>query len=258
MYQISYTLNYETSQCKYLNISVCDISGTDETQIPSDEEFRIFVYNPLGASDEPIIRFPIKGSQWEILDENRNSLTSQILKIPRAVLEMPGRKNQEIDHEIVFKSPKIQAISQAKFYVKPSSRNHRNQRVLKNAEIFDTPKGKYYFDGQKLSAFQNLDGTFYNFTQEYFYYIGHRGNNTEFDFRASGAYIFRPESHEPVALKSPAEVKVEEGEFYIQLEMEFESFASQLLRIPKDLDVIADLEVEWMIGPIPIGMHTLY
>ena len=255
LYRIDYTLDSSTSQCKYLNISVCDISGTSETQIPSDQEFRIFVYNPLGQSFEPMIRFPIKGTQWEIQDENRVPLVSQILKIPQAVMQMPGRKYQtDIDHEIVFKSPRIPAVSQFKFYVKPSNSVHENHsKILKEAQIFETQRGNYYFDGQKLSAFQSLDGTFYNFTQEYFYYIGHRGNNTEFDFRASGAYIFRPESSDPIKLKNPTEVRVEEGEFYIQLEMEFESFASQVLRIPKKLDdTLADIEVEWMIGPIPI------
>ena len=255
LYRIDYTLD-GGAQCKYLNMSVCDISGSSETQIPSDEEFRIFVYNPLGQSFEPMIRFPIKGTQWIIKDENLLPLASQVLKIPQAVMQMPGRKYQmDIDHEIVFKSPKIPAVSQAKFYVKPSSSSvtENHSKFLKRAEIFETQRGKYYFDGEKLSAFQSLDGTFYNFTQEYFYYIGHRGNNTEFDFRASGAYIFRPESSEPIKLRNPTEVKVEEGEFYIQLEMEFESFASQLLRIPKKLDdTLADIEVEWMIGPIPI------
>ena len=36
-------------------------------------------------------------------------------------------------------------------------------------------------------------GVVFNFSQEFLYYVGHRGNNTEFDFRASGAYIFRPQ-----------------------------------------------------------------
>ena len=127
LYRIDYTLDSSTSQCKYLNISVCDISGTSETQIPSDQEFRIFVYNPLGQSFEPMIRFPIKGTQWEIQDENRVPLVSQILKIPQAVMQMPGRKYQtDIDHEIVFKSPRIPAVSQFKFYVKPSNSVHEN------------------------------------------------------------------------------------------------------------------------------------
>ena len=101
------------SQCKYLNISVCDISGTPETQIPR-EEFRIFVYNPLGQSAEPMIRFPIKGNQWEVEAENGLLLASQILKIPETVIKIPGRQGQtDIDHEIVFnyKIPAIREVT---------------------------------------------------------------------------------------------------------------------------------------------------
>ena len=95
-----------------MNISVCDISGTSETQIPT-EEFRIFVYNPLGQSAEPMIRFPIRGNQWEVEDENGLLLASQILKIPETVMKIPGRQGQmDIDHEIVF-NYKIPALRDA-------------------------------------------------------------------------------------------------------------------------------------------------
>ena len=34
--------------------------------------------------------------------------------------------------------------------------------------------------------------------------------------------------------------------------MEFETYVSQVLRIPKTLKALPDLEVEWVVGPIPI------
>ena len=42
------------------------------------------------------------------------------------------------------------------------------------------------------------------------------------------------------------------GDYYIQLEMEFKTYMSQVLRIPKTLKALPDLEVEWVVGPIPI------
>ena len=67
------------------------------------EEFRLFAYNPLGQSAESMIRFPIKGHQWEVEAENGLFLASQILKIPETVMKIPGRQGQmDIDHEIVF------------------------------------------------------------------------------------------------------------------------------------------------------------
>ena len=35
--------------------------------------------------------------------------------------------------------------------------------------------------------------------------------------------------------------------------MEFEKYMSQVLRIPKSSNVLTDLEVDWIVGPIPIA-----
>lgn len=79
-----YLWSYEAfglqSHCKYLNISVCDISGTWETQVPNDSEFELYAYNPLGRSSyEPIVRFPIPSENWMAIDkETGATLESQV------------------------------------------------------------------------------------------------------------------------------------------------------------------------------------
>ena len=49
------------------------ISGTSETSIP-DDQFDIFVYNPLGHQMSTLTRFPVPGSDWSLfhnIDENK-------------------------------------------------------------------------------------------------------------------------------------------------------------------------------------------
>ena len=43
---------------------------------------------------------------------------------------------------------------------------------------------------------------------ELLFYKGHRGNNSEFDFRASGAYIFRPQTGGPVLLTDHTDIVI--------------------------------------------------
>ena len=97
-----------------------------------------------------------------------------------------------------------------------------------------------------------MQGQTFVFKQSFAYYLGHRGNNSEFEFRASGAYIFRPQSSQATPLPPAEHVVLQEGPLYYQLEMTFTPFVSQLLRIPKSNVSLADLEIEWMVGPIPI------
>ena len=65
-----------------------------------------------------------------------------------------------------------------------------------------TERGIYHFSAevQQLTSFINNEGVEFRFTQGYSYYVGHRGDNSDFDSRASGAYIFRPESQFPETL----------------------------------------------------------
>ena len=49
-----------------------------------------------------------------------------------------------------------------------------------------------------------------------------------------------------------SQVKVQEGPHCYQLDMEFESYVSQIIKIPKKADTFEDLEIEWVAGPIPI------
>ena len=51
------------------------------------------------------------------------------------------------------------------------------------------------------------------------------------------------------------EVKVEDGQFFYQLTFTFESNLSQIIRIPKTLAAIEDLEIEWLVGPIDVSLN---
>ena len=43
--------------------------------------------------------------------------------------------------------------------------------------------------------------------QDYYYYIGHTGNNSDADMQASNNYIFRPVNEIPISISGGAHVK---------------------------------------------------
>ena len=95
LYRWSYTA-YEyhgQTQCKYLNMSTCDISGTWETTIP-DQTFDVYVYNPQGRPATSFPRFSVPGPDWLVFDaKTEKRVNFQVLNLPEAVLKMPGRES---------------------------------------------------------------------------------------------------------------------------------------------------------------------
>nr|KAG5707590.1 hypothetical protein BaRGS_001138 [Batillaria attramentaria] len=90
-------------------------------------------------------------------------------------------------------------------------------------------------------------------TQNFFYYVGHAGNNSKADLQASGAYIFRPNSTEAYTLTMPklttSSYKSTDGSYVKQAHQEFSPWVSQTVRIYDDQRFV---EFQWTVGPIPI------
>ncbi|CAG0884875.1 unnamed protein product [Cyprideis torosa] len=118
-------------------------------------------------------------------------------------------------------------------------------RIFTNGLINFTLDG-----GSGLLSSIEVEGIKLNVKQELMYYIGHPGNNSEFEFRASGAYIFRPlqQSPSPITM-SPVSLVYVEGDLVQEVHQVFDSWATQVLRIYKGRK---DLEIEWQVGPIPV------
>ena len=91
--------------------------------------------------------------------------------------------------------------------------------------------------------------TYLIWPQHYGYYEGHAGHNLFFDDRASGAYIFRPKAQRRKDFKPKGETLLYEGPVFTEIQQEFSDYVSQSLRLYNDS---ADVEVDWLVGPIPL------
>ncbi|KAH8042797.1 hypothetical protein HPB51_025849 [Rhipicephalus microplus] len=88
--------------------------------------------------------------------------------------------------------------------------------------------------------------------QSFYWYIGHAGNNTEFKYRASGAYIFRPQQQEPLPVADKAElVHIEKNGTIVQeVHQKFSDWLTQVIRVYDDADFV---EFNWVVGSIPVA-----
>lgn len=87
--------------------------------------------------------------------------------------------------------------------------------------------------------------------QSFYWYEGHPGNNTKFQFRASGAYIFRPTQLEPLPVAKKAELVhiVNNGSIVHEVHQKFSDWLTQVIRVYEETDFV---EFDWVVGSIPV------
>ena len=86
------------------------------------------------------------------------------------------------------------------------------------------------------------------FSQDFLWYKGTEGDNTNFKSRASGAYIFRPNGTAERVTKQ-IQYEIHEGPLVTEIHQIFNKYISQIVKIYTDRMYV---EFDWLVGPIPI------
>lgn len=235
--------------CNYLNISECTVTENNKL-------VAITIYNPIAKNISTYVRIPVLLSSYEILDFHGNSVESQLVPIPRSVIDIPGRKSNAT-HELVFKvnlpplgytTYFLNKTSSITSLMRQISRNHLSngdQIVLKNDYI------TLYFSKTEgiLKSITTKNGINLAVNQSYYWYRAMNGNNSEFRFRASGAYIFRPNGTDPHILNANVSYQSYVGRVVKEIQQTFNSWLTQVIRLYKDEEYV---EFDWVVGPIPV------
>ncbi|CAL1274579.1 unnamed protein product [Larinioides sclopetarius] len=235
--------------CNYLNISECSITETDSP-------VAINIYNPLAWNVTEYIRIPVTGKAYKVLDYNGNPVDVQIVPLPSPVFKIPGR-NSKSEAEVVFEA-KLPALGYATYLMRnitsQSDKYKQASRIKQNTEGDWILKNKFisvYVDSKSglLRQLQLADGTNLTVNQSFYWYRGMNGDNSNFDKRASGAYIFRPNGTEPIPLGSNVTVNFVNGSVVQEIHQTFNPWLSQVIRLYKNSE---NIEFKWIVGPIPI------
>lgn len=252
----------ELFRCHSLNISACDVTETSK-------QFAVVVYNPQAAPFHVHLRVPVVGSAWRVLDATLSEVPAEITKIPAGVTTLPERTSRA-DREIVFAAD-LAALGFTTYFIEPDS-SEKPSRVATKALPVDNSAAtcndpgtkEMVLQGKVTKAFIDCHSgllsaiswkeTTVRVNQSFYWYLGHPGNNTEFQYRASGAYIFRPQQQEPLPVANKAELVHMEtnGTIVQEVHQKFSDWLTQVIRVYDDADFV---EFNWVVGSIPVTDH---
>ncbi|KAB7498676.1 hypothetical protein Anas_06478, partial [Armadillidium nasatum] len=230
----------EFTYCPLLNISSC-------SYLEGKTSFVVNVYNSIGRPKSFYVRVPVEESTtYTVQDQQGNYLDSQVVPLPDQIVNLPGRTSTA-NFDLVFYAQDIPALGALQYLVEVAAEESTNKRssILSNIKeiingkdtVVENKKVKLTLDGDtnKLkrigikrnheSVTEQESWATFNFTQDYKWYKGMNGGNSNPDDRASGAYIFRPDGYSQ-EITDQVNATVFEDKNYV--------------------------EIEWLVGPIPV------
>ena len=216
--------------CHLLNITQCNVTENYDA-------FVVNVYNPLPRNVSKMVRLPVPNPGYEVKDSQGQVLATQVLPVPEPVLLIPGRTSKA-GHELIFKAEEIPPLGFKSFYVRKNSQLASSQLVEGQGLNPRRSKTIVGYDDFKL-VYHNKDGKLTDvvignqvrpFSYSFGWYEGHAGNNSKFEYRASGAYIFRPSQQKPHFFQNRPKTTIYHGPLSVEVHQEFAPFVSQVNR----------------------------
>ncbi|KAF1651190.1 Lysosomal alpha-mannosidase, partial [Eudyptes chrysocome] len=263
--------------CNGLNISVCPLTE-------AAGRFTVILYNPLGRRVSWPIRLPVNGASYAVTDPQGQPVPSEVSpgQLPRpparpAVWELLFQASAP---PLGFSTFTVSRLSRGDPRAHPARTPGAERgwgRCLTRRRLapqhlrvlFDPLTGH-------LKEIQNLDKSISLPVFQNFYWYNASVGNDESP-QASGAYIFRPNSSEPIPVSSSKRVsthlvKVGGGDgvpgaggvprvlspqpcllqnaLVQEVHQNFSSWCSQVVRLHAGQPYV---ELEWTVGPIPVA-----
>lgn len=238
--------------CPLLNISSC--YATENMK-----EFTLTMYNPLAQDVADYIRLPVYSDSYIVYGPNLKPISSQVISIDTATKRIPERGESIANYELIFQF-QIPSLGFATFFIQTNKNKNKETTSkvtsIQQGEDFELNNGlvSISFDAAtaRMKKFGNLQSNiFTTLKQNYLYYIGHAGNNSNPDVQASNNYIFRPVNDVPTSISGGTHVKtlLIKGNCVQEVHQVFSPWVTQSVRLYKGQNYV---EVEWTVGPIPI------
>ncbi|EEZ99703.1 Alpha-mannosidase 2-like Protein [Tribolium castaneum] len=229
-------------------INTCWLTNTSSCPFSEDQDnFLVTVYNPLSRPVTKYVRLPVIGEAYNVKCPQGKELLTQLIPIPDAVKNMPGRVSKATV-ELIFEAPFVPPLGFKTFTVSKKTGNE----VLKAEKITKIADGEVGFTLDPNSGLLKtviLNGKTVDVNQEFLYYEGFVGDNEEPKNRSSGAYIFRPiPGKDPVVVADKVDYKIFRGNLVSEVQQVFNEWITQTIRVYRTESYI---EFDWIVGPIP-------
>ncbi|CAH0404424.1 unnamed protein product [Chilo suppressalis] len=235
--------------CHQLNISQCRFIETQETII-------LLLYNPSSVKTYHYVRLPAVALHYSIRDFNDEDVEYQLVPLPTAVINIPGRSSAAIQ-ELYFEAENIPPLGYTAFYITPvRDQLEENSYKKKSSQPSLEPEQEVvpYISNEYLrvsvnketgllESIQHVDGMTVQVSQNYYYYGQGQGAQ-------SGAYSFRPDKERPTPVTERVTFQTVRGTLVKEIRQRFNDWITQIIRLYRGEEF---LDIEWIIGPVPIG-----
>ncbi|XP_063446500.1 lysosomal alpha-mannosidase-like isoform X2 [Mytilus trossulus] len=234
--------------CTLTNISKCEITENYDKVV-------LEVYNPLGVDSDTWVRLPVNGTVFDVFSFTGDAIPYQVIPVTSETKKIPERKGTYAQNELIFQLTGISPLGLQTVWIQKGKGDNSSYTPFKAFPSADfTMQNKLVsltFDHitKQVKEMENLQISLkIPLHQKLMHYFGFSGNNSKDEFRASGAYCFRPNSTEPKTMMVQSAYIVQ-GDLVQEVHQVF-PWASQVFRLYKDAN---NVEVEWTVGPIDIS-----
>nr|XP_014342916.1 PREDICTED: lysosomal alpha-mannosidase [Latimeria chalumnae] len=194
--------------CNYLNVSACRL-----TEAASN--FTVVLYNPLPRRVTWNVRLPMNGTSYTVTDPKGKTVPNKVMQVSAFTKQVRQDKGSAVN-ELVFQAA-APALGFSTYSVSRLTEDSLWRRLAQRAQktqLGDSLQlqNEYYkvtFDSDTglVSQIENLHkGINLPITQNFYWYNASIGDAKS--SQASGAYIFRPDSFNPLLISKTAKTYV--------------------------------------------------
>ncbi|TKR73105.1 hypothetical protein L596_020456 [Steinernema carpocapsae] len=235
-----------------LNETNCDISK-------KNPNFTVTVFNSYTQPVTRVVRVPIYQQKAQVYDKDGQRILGEVVKsFLTSQLPADGRTPFELHFTAT-----IPPLGFTTFFVISGAKHSKNSRKSEHLKKLKNTTTRWRRDQNNETSVNNgiveltfdADGFLKSFKdiksgvskplrQEFFFYKG-MDNTTD---QPTGAYIFRPNGSEPLAVTKNVTLKVVKTNQSIEVRQIFNEWVSQVIRLDGNCSVVF---FQWTVGPIP-------
>ncbi|XP_050358334.1 lysosomal alpha-mannosidase-like, partial [Nymphalis io] len=234
--------------CHQLNMSQCRFTETQESIL-------LIVYNPLSVKAYFHVRLPAVALHYSIRDYNDEEVEYQLVPLPAAIINMPGRTSNSIQ-ELCFEAENIPPLGFTSYMLSPIRDQLAEGQFVKKSQKQETEQELTSFISNEyikvninktsglLESIQHIEGIKILISQNWYYYSQSQ------QALQSGAYSFRPGKDRPTPITDKVSYHTIRGSLVKEIRQRFSDWITQFVRLYRGEEFV---EVEWVIGPVPVG-----
>ncbi|CAF1134082.1 unnamed protein product [Adineta steineri] len=240
--QSTTTAEIQQFLCQLTNISEC-------LPIENAKQFTVILWNPIIHPVVGYLRVPVTRS-YTVRDSSGQT-RSQLIPVSNSTKTIPGRMSNATN-QLIFKY-NLPALGFNTYFFEANEGEEEKLEITKNEIcILQNQNFRIEIDEQGnlkriINLQKNINITFSN--QGFYWYQSYSGNNSQFDFQASGAYIFRPVTQDAKPISTKRSLKCIKSELVQTAIIIFNEWISQEINL---YDEGEDIEIEWTVGPVPV------